>query len=491
MADEDLFAAAEAKARQKQAAEKGRNAEWYKGPQAAMSSFLSTMTGGGADYVDMLVRRQRGENVDVDQTRAKMQELHEDRPGWATGGRVGGTVAQYLPAGRALKAAGWAGAAAPGVMAGIKSGLAQGGIVGSFNELMRQLDRAGSTKRAEEQFNPLSSAGRVGLEAGFGGAGGALGGTIAGMTAPGVIATAAPKPLSPAAIAAATDAARAGEAAGLTGAGRMGAHEAARAAAARNPALGPELEEAATGLGGILSQAGRKVVPTGITPRRDGGGSGTRRRTFPTVAAGRSAQSCGSSSSYRPADWPNPNTGGRSSRTCCARHDCCAARFGRSRSRSGAGNRHECQGCRRGASDADCRGAGTYGRARNRSCITQSLARRARATQPQVHHRSRRWRSRCRIGADRRFTRPWRGLQAAGAGAGLDIIEQSGDVGSRGIRRGREGRHKVRLRRRPVNRSSTKRSRRYSGLWVADRVANGWAQSGPVCQRLLQAGIVD
>ena len=117
-----------------------------------ITKFLSTVSGGGLDHIDALIRRRRGENVNVDQVREKYGRDYEENPMSALAGGIAGTAAQALPIGRGMQAVGWLGKAAPGIVGGIRTGATVGAGVGVANEAAHQADRLLSEKSAAEPF---------------------------------------------------------------------------------------------------------------------------------------------------------------------------------------------------------------------------------------------------------------------------------------------------------------------------------------------------
>lgn len=235
-----------------------------------ISKFLSTVSGGGADYLDMLVRRHlKGEDTDVDKLREKYARDEEAHPVASLVGGVAGTAAQALPVGRGLQAAGWL-SKAPGIWGGVKSGAAIGTGVGTFNEAAKQADRLLSDKSAAEEYSPGGSLLRIGKEAVAGGAGGALGGVVGNLVGRGrgMIANTAKAPLDDATVNAAMGAAKDTGRLGLTGPGKVGPEEALRLI--QDPALRHGAADTAAALEGRMAQAGEQYASAthpGMSPK--------------------------------------------------------------------------------------------------------------------------------------------------------------------------------------------------------------------------------
>ena len=246
------------------AGDSGANGERSGKLVTGLTKFLSTVSGGGLDYVDAMIRRRRGEDVDVDKVRAKYQADYEANPGSAMIGGIAGTAAQAIPVARGLSMAGKL-ATAPGIIGGLKSGAQVGAGVGAFNEVARQADRLGSAKRAEEEFSLPGSMIRVGKEAVLGAGGGALGGLAGNLFTggKGMIANLAEKPLGDRAIRAAVKESDDAAAMGVSGPGKLSAAEAARNV--KDPVLRKELAEPAAGLEGLTRKASKdftkKLLP--------------------------------------------------------------------------------------------------------------------------------------------------------------------------------------------------------------------------------------
>jgi len=280
MADDvDPFEAAKARGKakaQEAAAKTEANSGFMKGVEAFGGKALSTLTGGGSDYLEML-RRNIGadekDKVSVDQVREEANKLYRDRSGLAFGGELAGNAAQFMGVGKginlaargiqAIPALAGAGKAigtamnAPGIAGGLQSGGMTGIGTGLLKEGVHQADRLGSDKTAKEEFNPISSASRIGLEGGMGLVGGGLGGVIGNLSGKGQLAKLARSEIPEgdiAAIKTATDPAK-GMGMGPTAAeGKLAGHEALRFAG------NPKYSGLASDLEGLTQYAGKNAT---------------------------------------------------------------------------------------------------------------------------------------------------------------------------------------------------------------------------------------
>ena len=223
---------------------------------AGFTKLMSTATAGGTDYLDLMVRRARGEDIDIDRLRDKYRRDYEASPTTSMIGGFAGSAAQALPIGRGMQAVGLLGKMAPGIWGGIKSGAALGTGVGTVNEAARQLDRLGSQRSADEEFSIPGSAFRVGKDIVAGGVGGALGGVVGNLATQGKGMLAnmrgpIPEPVIGAAMREADEAAKLG----IAGPGKLGPEEALRAI--RDPALRHQAADAAAAFEGRMAQAGK------------------------------------------------------------------------------------------------------------------------------------------------------------------------------------------------------------------------------------------
>lgn len=254
MADNvDPFEAAKARGKAKAEEDTAKtegNSGFMKGVEAFGGKTLSTLTGGLSDYLE-LARRNIGadpkDKVTIDQVRDDANKLYRDRSGLAFGGELAGNAAQFMGVGKginlaargiqAIPALAGAGKAigtamnAPGIAGGLQSGGMTGIGTGLLKEGVHQADRLGSDKTAKEEFNPISSASRIGLEGGMGLVGGGLGGVIGNLSGKGQLAKLTKEAIPEgdiAAIKAATDPAK-GMGMGPTAAeGKLAGHEALR-----------------------------------------------------------------------------------------------------------------------------------------------------------------------------------------------------------------------------------------------------------------------
>jgi hypothetical protein len=262
---EEIIAENQAERQADQKAQQAKEADRSGAPVTGITKFLSTVSGGYADYLDLLVRRQRGEKIDsVDQLRAKYNEDYEANPMSAMAGGIAGTAAQALPIGRGLQAVGALGKAVPGIVGGLRTGATVGAATGAANEAAHQADRLFSDKSAAEDYSGWGSVGRIGKEAVAGAAGGALGGIAGNLFTKGrgMIANMAEAPserVIQAALREANDAAR-------LGAGKLGPEQALRAI--RNPALHQEGSDLAAAFEGRMAEAG-KGYTGGVVPKAD------------------------------------------------------------------------------------------------------------------------------------------------------------------------------------------------------------------------------
>lgn len=265
---EEIIAENQAERQADQKAQQEKEANRSNPVMTAATKFLSTVSGGGADYLDMLVRRHfHGEDTNVDKVREKYNEDYEANPMSALAGGIAGTAAQALPMGAGLKAAGVLGKVAPGIVGGLRTGATVGAGVGAANEAAHQLDRFGSDKSAAEDYSGWGSVGRIGKEAIAGAAGGALGGIAGNLFTKGrgMIANMAEAPserVVQAALREANDAARLG----ASGPGKLGPEQALRAI--RNPALRQEGADLAAAFEGRMAEAG-KGYTGGTVPKAD------------------------------------------------------------------------------------------------------------------------------------------------------------------------------------------------------------------------------
>src|SRR6188508_1164140 len=107
MAGEDYDPVAAARARAQQAAKEteSQHSGTLAGIESGMGKFLSTVTGGGVDYLQMLLDnagKPEHEKIGVDDVRKRWQERFDARPGPAAVGNVAGHVAQWVPAAKAV-----------------------------------------------------------------------------------------------------------------------------------------------------------------------------------------------------------------------------------------------------------------------------------------------------------------------------------------------------------------------------------------------------
>src|SRR6188768_3905562 len=153
MADDgDPFEAAKARGKakaQEAAAKTEANSGFMKGVEACGGKALSTLTGAGSAAQFMGV----GKGINL--AARGIQAI----PALAGAGKAIGTAMN-----------------APGIAGGLQSGGMTGIGTGLLKEGVHQADRLGSDKTAKEEFNPISSASRIGLEGGMGLVGGGLGG---------------------------------------------------------------------------------------------------------------------------------------------------------------------------------------------------------------------------------------------------------------------------------------------------------------------------
>src|SRR5215204_72773 len=208
MTTEEIIAASQATAKAKADKDKSKNEGLGKGIEAFGGKALQSLTGGLSDYLEVARRNylpgfERGDYT-VDEIRKEADQLYKDRSGLAFAGDLAGNVAQFAGVGKGINLAAraaqaipkFAGGAkavatamnAPGITGGITSGGMTGIGTGILKEGARNLDRIGSDKSAREDFNPLGSAARIGLEGGLGALGGGLGGVISNFTGKGQLA---------------------------------------------------------------------------------------------------------------------------------------------------------------------------------------------------------------------------------------------------------------------------------------------------------------
>jgi len=281
MTDEEFIKSQSAKADKVATAGKDENAGVLPALNALFTKAASTATGGATDYLDMLVRRQKGENIgSVDDVRKGYDKLYEAHLGMATTGALGGSALQWIPAARAvsavakLPALGSAGRAvatameAPGIVGGLKSGAITGGALGVASEAGRQADRLGSPESAAQDFSPIGSLGRIAVDTGLGAAGGGVGGAIGNMTKAGQIGKLADRPIGEQTLqhldrAVRRDAPRVGLGDTIEK-GKLSASEAMRAVA--DPAAKAELGPIASQLEG-LTQRASKGMTDGVLPQ--------------------------------------------------------------------------------------------------------------------------------------------------------------------------------------------------------------------------------
>ena len=237
--------------------EAAKDGERHGALSTGTAKFLSTFTGGGSDYLDMLIQRMKGKDVDVDKIREGYRLDEEASPLASTIGGIAGTAAQALPVGRALQGVGLL-SKAPGIVGGIKSGAAIGAGTGLFNEAAYQADRLGSDKKAAEEYSLGGSGLRIGKEAIAGAAGGALGGVVGNVftKGKGMVANTAKEPLDDAVVRAAMREADDAAKLGMTGPGKMGPEEALRAI--KDPAMRHGVADTAAALEGRMAQAGEQ-----------------------------------------------------------------------------------------------------------------------------------------------------------------------------------------------------------------------------------------
>ena len=276
----EIIAETQAEATAKQDEGKNKYGGAAMGANAAISSFLQTMSGGLSDYVETFARNRKLQDgqkpFTVDDTREDLQKLFDYHSGVTAPARWAGHVAQWSPAGRVIggigKGAQAAGAAAPkiaaagkwlketmaapGAVGGLKSGAITGLGLGTAKEAGRQLDRLGSEKSAAEEFRPVQSLVNVGVDTLAGATGGYVGGQLAQVLPGGQIAKTATAPFSERYM----NAARAAEAQGAQmGTGPLAGHELARVIA--DPALRAEGMNAASLLQGLSETASRNMTP--------------------------------------------------------------------------------------------------------------------------------------------------------------------------------------------------------------------------------------
>jgi hypothetical protein len=202
---DELYAASENTRKTLAEKDKEKNAGAWKGAEAFGGKFLSTMTGGLSDYLELANRNigaDEKDKVTIDQIRKEADQLYKDRSGLAFAGDLAGNVAQFTGVGKGIQLGAKAVPAlakvatmmaAPGIGAGVGSGALTGVGTGLLKEGAHQIDRLGSDKTAAETFNPLSSAARVGVEGILGGVGGGAGGALASITGKGQLAKLADK----------------------------------------------------------------------------------------------------------------------------------------------------------------------------------------------------------------------------------------------------------------------------------------------------------
>lgn len=235
-----------------------------------VSKFLSTVSGGGADYLDLLVRRYaHGEDTDIDKIREGYKRDEEANPMSAMAGSIAGTAAQAIPAAGILNKVGWL-SKAPGIIGGVKSGAAIGAGTGAFNEAAYQADRLGSDKKAAEEYSLGGSGLRFGKEVVAGAGGGMLGGVIGNLAGKGrgMIANTAKAPLDEATVQAAMAGAKDTGRLGMTGPGKVGPEEALRLI--KDPALRHGAADTAAALEGRMAQAGEQYASKthpGMSPK--------------------------------------------------------------------------------------------------------------------------------------------------------------------------------------------------------------------------------